>query len=78
MQQLSTEFSEKTNELAIKLRELADRQEECTKLETACDVLEKEKNSIQARFGATCDELKEKKEELVIAEDMHTEVSTQV
>ncbi len=78
MKHLSTEFFAKTDELAIKLHQLADRQEECNKLVTACDALEKEKNDIQAQLDITCEELKEKNEELGIAEDMHTEVYSKV
>ncbi len=67
MKHLSTDLYAKTDKLAIKLCELADRQEECNELATACDALEKEKNDIQAQFDGTYEE---KKEELVIAEDM--------
>ncbi len=74
MQQLSTDLSDKTDELGKNLCELVDRQKECNELATICYALEKEKNDIQAKFDITYEELKEKKEELVIAEDMHTEV----
>ncbi len=78
MQQLSTDLSDKTDELEKNLCELVDRQKECNELASICDALEKEKNDIQAKFVTTCEELKEKKEELVIAEDMHIEVYTKV
>ncbi len=78
MQQLSTDLSDKTDELAKNLCKLVDRQKECNKLATICDTLEKEKNDMQARLDVTYKELREKEDDLVIAEVMHTEISTRM
>ena len=78
MQQLSADMDANTKQLENKLKDLADVQEQCKQLKNDCDILTKERNEIQSKLEATCEDLKtrveEAKIELVIAEEMHTEL----
>ena len=71
MQQLSAEMDAKTKRFENKLKDLADLQEQCKQLKNDGDTLMRERNEMLSKVKAREEEAKI---ELVIAEEMHTEL----